>query len=227
MASSLLALLDDIATILDDVAVLTKVAAKKTAGVLGRRPRAQRPAGGGRARRARAARGVGGGQGLVRQQGSSWCPRRSPSAPSRPGPVTPLLMIGGAFLCFEGFEKLAHKLLHSAGGRGAPRRSSRRRCAIPRSTWSPSRRTRSRARSAPTSSSRPRSSSSRSARWPPRRSARRSPCWSASPLVMTVGVYGLVAGIVKLDDFGLHLTRAAERGARARRAAASCAPRPG
>ena len=34
-AASLLALLDDIATILDDVAVLTKVAAKKTAGVLG------------------------------------------------------------------------------------------------------------------------------------------------------------------------------------------------
>jgi predicted DNA repair protein MutK len=34
-AASLLALLDDIATVLDDVAILTKVAAKKTAGVLG------------------------------------------------------------------------------------------------------------------------------------------------------------------------------------------------
>jgi len=35
MASSLLALIDDISTILDDVALLSKVAAKKTAGVLG------------------------------------------------------------------------------------------------------------------------------------------------------------------------------------------------
>ena len=53
--ASLLALLDDIATILDDVSVLTKVAAKKTAGVLGDDVR--------RHRRPRAAGGVGGGQG--------------------------------------------------------------------------------------------------------------------------------------------------------------------
>jgi len=31
-----------------------------------------------------------------------------------PWAITPLLMLGGAFLCYEGFEKLAHKFLHSA-----------------------------------------------------------------------------------------------------------------
>jgi predicted DNA repair protein MutK len=75
-----------------------------------------------------------------------------------PWAITPLLMIGGAFLCFEGFEKVAHKLLQQeGGGRRAPRGVGKA-VADPRSTWSRSRRRRSRARCAPTSSSRPRSS---------------------------------------------------------------------
>ena len=69
MPSSLLTLLDDIATVLDDVAVLTKVAAKKTAGVLGDDLALNAQQVAGVERRPRAAGGVGGGQGLVAQQG--------------------------------------------------------------------------------------------------------------------------------------------------------------
>ena len=68
-AGSLLALLDDIASVLDDVAILTKVAAKKTAGVLGDDLALNAQQVTGVQRRPRAAGGVGGGQGLAGQQG--------------------------------------------------------------------------------------------------------------------------------------------------------------
>ena len=76
-----------------------------------------------------------------------------------PWAVTPLLMVGGAFLCFEGVEKLAHKFLHG-GAEDDAEHAELARGAWPtrRSTSSRSSRTRSRARSAPTSSCRPRSS---------------------------------------------------------------------
>ncbi len=64
-AGSLLALLDDIATVLDDVAVLTKVATKKTAGVLGDDLALNAAAGQRCGGRPRAAGGLGGGQGLA------------------------------------------------------------------------------------------------------------------------------------------------------------------
>ena len=85
MPSSLFALLDDIATVLDDVALLTKVAAQEDRRRAGRRPRAQRPAGRRHQRRPRAAGGVGGGQGIRSSTRPSWCRRRWPSAPSRRG----------------------------------------------------------------------------------------------------------------------------------------------
>ncbi len=107
---SLLALLDDITTVLDDVAVLSKVAAKKTAGVLGDDL----------ALNAQQVSGVS----AQRELPVVWAVAKGsfinkgilvPLAISAfaPGLVTPLLMVGGAFLCFEGFEKLAHRLLHS------------------------------------------------------------------------------------------------------------------
>ena len=65
-AANLLALIDDIATILDDVATMTKVAAKKTAGVLGDDLALNAQQVTGVKRRPRAAGGLGGGQGLVR-----------------------------------------------------------------------------------------------------------------------------------------------------------------
>jgi hypothetical protein len=66
--TSLLALIDDIATILDDVSVMTQMAAKKTAGVLGDDLALECAAGRRHRRRSRIAGGVGGGQGLVPQQ---------------------------------------------------------------------------------------------------------------------------------------------------------------
>ena len=116
-------------------------------------------------------------------------------------------MIGGAFLCYEGVEKLAHKLLHGKAEDEAHEAELAQALADPRSTCARSRRTRSGARCAPTSSSRPRSSSSRWGRWRARTFVTQVLVLTAIAVVMTVGVYGLVAGIVKLDDVGLYLSR--------------------
>ena len=111
--ASLLTLIDDIATILDDVAVMTKVAAKKTAGVLGDDV----------ALHARQVTGVR----AERELPVVWAVAKGsmvnkailvPAAllisAVAPWAITPLLMLGGAFLCFEGAEKLAHRFLHAA-----------------------------------------------------------------------------------------------------------------
>lgn len=111
--SSLLALIDDIATILDDVALMTRVAAKKTAGVLGDDL----------ALNAEQVSGVK----AERELPVVWAVAKGsfknklilvPAALALsaflPFLITPLLMIGGAYLCFEGFEKIAHKFMHSA-----------------------------------------------------------------------------------------------------------------
>lgn len=111
-AGSLLALLDDIVTILDDVSVLAKVAAKKTAGVLGDDL----------ALNAEQVSGVD----AKRELPVVWAVAKGsfinklilvPAALAIsyfiPWLITPLLMIGGLFLCFEGFEKVAHEFLHN------------------------------------------------------------------------------------------------------------------
>jgi hypothetical protein len=112
MASSLLALIDDIATILDDVALLTKVAAKKTAGVLGDdlALNAQQVAGVKADRELPVVWAVCKGSFVNK---AILVPAAIAISALIPWAVTPLLMVGGAFLCFEGFEKLAHKLLNS------------------------------------------------------------------------------------------------------------------
>src|SRR6478609_5860611 len=111
-AAGLLALLDDIATILDDVAVLTKVATRKTAGVLGDdlALNAQQVTG------VRAEREIP----VVWAVAKGSFVNKAILVPAAllisafiPWAVTPLLMVGGAYLCYEGFEKLAHKFLHS------------------------------------------------------------------------------------------------------------------
>jgi predicted DNA repair protein MutK len=112
MASSLLVLLDDIATVLDDVAALTQVAAKKTAGVLGDdlALNAQQVAGVKADRELPVVWAVCKGSfvnKLILVPGALLLSALAPWA------ITPLLMAGGLFLCFEGFEKVAHKLLHS------------------------------------------------------------------------------------------------------------------
>ncbi len=111
--ASLLALLDDIATVLDDVAILTKVAAKKTSGVLGDdlALNAQQVAGVRAEREIPVVWAVAKGSfvnkailvpaALLISAFASWA-------------VLPLLMLGGAYLCFEGVEKLWHKIAHRA-----------------------------------------------------------------------------------------------------------------
>jgi len=113
MASSLLALIDDIATVLDDVSVLTQVAAKKTAGVLGDdlALNAQQVAGVKADRELPVVWAVCKGSFVNK---AILVPAAIAISAFAPWAVTPLLMVGGAFLCFEGFEKLAHKYLHSA-----------------------------------------------------------------------------------------------------------------
>ena len=109
--ASLLTLLDDIATVLDDVAVMAKVAAKKTAGVLGDDL----------ALNAEQVSGVP----ANRELPVVWAvckgslknkvilvPLALALSAFAPWAVGPLLMIGGAYLCFEGFEKISHKFLH-------------------------------------------------------------------------------------------------------------------
>src|SRR6187402_2579207 len=111
MPSSLFALLDDIATGLDDVALLTKVAARKTAGVLGDdlALNAQQVAGVSAGRELPVVWAVAKGSAINKV---ILVPAALVVSALAPWAVTPLLMIGGAFLCYEGFEKIAHKLLH-------------------------------------------------------------------------------------------------------------------
>jgi predicted DNA repair protein MutK len=112
-AGSLLALIDDIASVLDDVALMSKVAAKKTAGVLGDdlALNAQQVTGVNADRELPVVWAVA--LGSLRNK-AILVPAALAISAFLPQAITPLLMVGGAFLCFEGFEKLAHKYLHSA-----------------------------------------------------------------------------------------------------------------
>lgn len=111
--ASLLALLDDIATVLDDVAVMTKVAAKKTAGVLGDdlALNAQQVAGVRAERELPVVWAVA--LGSLKNK-LILVPAALAVSAFAPWAVTPLLMMGGLYLCFEGVEKLAHTWLHGA-----------------------------------------------------------------------------------------------------------------
>lgn len=111
--ASLLVLLDDIATLLDDVAVLTKVAAQKTAGVLGDdlALNAQQVAGVAAERELPVVWAVA--VGSLKNK-LILVPLALAISAFIPWAVMPLLMLGGLYLCLEGVEKLAHKWLHSA-----------------------------------------------------------------------------------------------------------------
>ncbi|MDA7087452.1 DUF808 domain-containing protein [Pseudomonas sp. SA3-5] len=109
--TSLFALLDDIASMLDDVALMTKVAAKKTAGMLGDdlALNAQQVSGVRAERELPVVWAVAKGSLLNKL---ILVPAALVISLLAPWVVTPLLMLGGAFLCYEGFETLAHKLRH-------------------------------------------------------------------------------------------------------------------
>ncbi|CAI8713434.1 DUF808 domain-containing inner membrane protein YedI [Pseudomonas sp. IT-P253] len=204
--SSLLVLLDDIAAVLDDVALMTKMAAKKTAGVLGDdlALNAQQVSGVRAEREIPVVWAVA--KGSFRNK-LILVPSALAISAFIPWLVTPLLMVGGAYLCFEGFEKLAHKFLHSQAEddaehaqlveavadpvtdlvafeqdkiKGAIRTDfilSAEIIAITLGTVAGASLT------------------------------QQVIVLSGIAIIMTVGVYGLVAGIVKLDDLGLWLTQ--------------------
>src|SRR3954463_16653732 len=105
MESSLLALLDDITSILDDVSGLAKVAAKKTAGVLGDdlALNAEQVAGVKADRELPVVWAVA--KGSLRNE-AILVPLALAISAVIPWAVVPLLMIGGAYLCYEGVEKI-------------------------------------------------------------------------------------------------------------------------
>jgi predicted DNA repair protein MutK len=213
MATSLLALLDDIATILDDVSILAKVAAKKTAGVLGDdlALNANQVSGLNAERELPVVWAVARGSFINK---AILVPAALAISAFIPWAVTPLLMIGGAYLCYEGFEKLAHKFLHSREADAAHREELARALANPAVDL-------------------------RAVEKDKIKGAVRTDFILSAEIIaitlgtvaesefvvqvgvlvgiavaMTIGVYGLVAGIVKLDDLGLHLSRRAAPAAR-------------
>lgn len=208
MATSLLALLDDIATILDDVAVLTKVATKKTAGVLGDdlALNAQQVAGVRAERELPVVWAVAKGSMLNKL---ILVPTALAISAWAPWAVTPLLMVGGVFLCFEGVEKLTHKYLHSRAEQQAEHEARLTAVADPEVDLVQLEKDKIKGAV--------RTDFILSAEI----IAITLGTVAASPfltqvlvlsgiaIVMTIGVYGLVAGIVKLDDAGLYLTQQA------------------
>ena len=208
MASSLLALIDDIATLLDDVSILTKIAAKKTAGVLGDdlALNAQQVAGVNADRELPVVWAVAKGSFVNK---AILVPAALAISALAPWAVTPLLMVGGAFLCYEGFEKVAHRLLHSRQEDEAEHKALTAAlgdpavdlCAVEKDKIKGAVRTDfilSAEIMAITLGTVAGSDF-----------ITRVTVLSLIALVMTVGVYGLVAGIVKLDDLGLFLSRKA------------------
>jgi hypothetical protein len=207
-AGSLLALIDDIASVLDDVALMSKLAAKKTAGVLGDdlALNAQQVTGVRAERELPVVWAVA--VGSLRNK-AILVPAALAISAFIPWAVAPLLMIGGAFLCYEGFEKVAHRFLHGADEdaaheaelAGALAKGSQDLLELEREKIKGAVRTDfilsaeiivialGTVAHAPF--------------------LQQVAVLAAVAVLMTVGVYGLVAAIVKLDDAGLYLSRRA------------------
>ncbi len=231
MASSLLLLIDDIAAVLDDVAVMTKVAAKKsaamaddvavltklsakkTAGVLGDdlALNAQQVTGVSANRELPVVWAVAKGS-MVNKL--ILVPAALAISAFAPWAVTPLLMAGGAFLCFEGFEKVAHKFLHKEE---ADAHTAELKAAMADPNIDLQALEKDKVKGAV------RTDFILSAEiiaitlgtvagqdfWT------QLSVLAGIAVIMTVGVYGLVAGIVKLDDLGLYLSQKASSTAQA------------
>jgi predicted DNA repair protein MutK len=204
--ASLLALLDDIASILDDVATMTKIATRKTAGVLGDdlALNAQQVTGVRAERELPVVWAVA--KGSFRNK-LILVPAAIVISSIAPWAITPLLVAGGLFLVYEGVEKLAHRWIGGTSHARAERDAHARAMADPRIDVVAHEKakiagavrtdfvlsaeiiviTLGVVADAPLGT--------------------RIAVLAGIGVLMTVGVYGLVAGIVKLDDFGLHLSR--------------------
>lgn len=206
MPSSLLTLLDDIASVLDDVALMTKVAAKRTAGVLGDdlALNAQQVSGVNPDRELPVVWAVGKGSALNK---AILVPAALAISWIAPWGITPLLMIGGAYLCFEGCEKLVHKFLHSHAEEDAEHKAHEQALADPNVDLAAMERAKIKGAI--------RTDFILSAEIivialgtvATAGFAQRLMVLTSVSVIMTVGVYGLVAGIVKLDDAGMYLSR--------------------
>jgi predicted DNA repair protein MutK len=212
MASSLLALIDDIATVLDDVALLSKVAAKKTAGVLGDdlALNAQQVSGVKADRELPVVWAVAKGSFINK---AILVPAALAISAFAPWAVTPLLMVGGAFLCYEGFEKLAHKFMHSAHEQAAEHEALTAALSNPAVDLVAVEKDKIKGavRTDFILSAEIIAITLGTVQASPFITQVAVLCGIA--LLMTVGVYGLVAGIVKLDDGGLYLSQREGSGA--------------
>jgi hypothetical protein len=208
-----LALLDDITTVLDDVSLMTQLAAKKTAGVLGDdlALNAQQVAGIAAERELPVVWAVA--KGSLRNK-LILVPAALAISALASWAVTPLLMAGGAYLCFEGFEKLFHRFLHSAAEDEAEHAHLLEAVADPQIDMLAFERDKivgavrtdfvlsaeiivialGTVASAPL--------------------MQQLTVLSAVAVLMTVGVYGFVAAIVKLDDAGFYLVEQRRAAAR-------------
>lgn len=202
--ATLLSLLDDIAALMDDVSVMTKVAARKTAGVLGDdlAVNAEKVTGVAADRELPVVFAVFRGSllnkailvpaAIIIAQVAEWL-------------IAPLLMAGGLYLCYEGFEKVWHFLSHSREERHAEHEELREQLEDP--DTDPVKLEHRRIRGAI------RTDFILSAEIivitlgivGEATLAVRATVLSSIALIMTFGVYGIVAAIVKVDDLGLHL----------------------
>lgn len=201
---SLLALLDDITTVLDDVAVLSKVAAKKSAGVLGDdlAVNAEQVAGVQAARELPVVWAVAKGSAINK---AILVPAALLISYFAPLLITPLMVLGGLFLCYEGCEKLAHRLLQDRATEDAERAALSAAAANPTVDLVQFERDKIRGAirtdfilsaeiiviTLGTVATAPLGT--------------RIGVLVTMAVLMTIGVYGLVAAIVKLDDAGAHL----------------------
>jgi uncharacterized protein len=204
--SSFFALLDDLTLLLDDVAVLTKVAAKKTAGVLGDdlALNADQVAGVRVDRELPVVWAVAKGSLLNK---AILVPVALVISAVAPWAITPLLMVGGAYLCFEGAEKVLHAFFADAHAADEHKAELVKVVADPETDLAAFEATKIKGAvrtdfilsaeivviSLGTLGGVP--------------FATRVAVLVAIALLMTVGVYGAVAAIVKLDDAGLALQR--------------------
>ena len=206
MASSLFLLIDDIASVLDDVALLSKVAAKKTAGVLGDdlALNAQQVSGVKADRELPVVWAVARGS-LINK--AILVPAALAISAFIPWAVTPLLMVGGAFLCFEGFEKLAHRYLRSPAERASDHEAMVKTFSDPAAdmTAVEKNKIKGAVRTDFILSAEIIAITLGTVQGSP--FITQLTVLTAIALAMTVGVYGLVAGIVKLDDGGLYLSQ--------------------
>jgi uncharacterized protein len=212
MASSLFLLIDDIASVLDDVALLSKVAAKKTAGVLGDdlALNAQQVSGVKAERELPVVWAVARGSFINK---AILVPAALAISAFIPWAVTPLLMVGGAFLCYEGFEKLAHRFLRSPAERAIDHE------VLVKTRSDPAADVLALEKDKIKGAVRTDFILSAEIIAITLGTVQGSPfitqvtVLTAIAVAMTIGVYGLVAGIVKLDDGGLYLSRRAGAGA--------------